>query len=120
MKFSKKHVGEIGENLGVKYLVSAGYEILERNWRFSRAEIDIIAKVEEILIFVEVKTRSYNYYGEPSDAIGEHKERMIMDAAQRYMEEIGHEWEIRFDIISVILSGSGGCEKLEHYKDAFF
>lgn len=106
--------------LAKQYLEKKGYQIEATNWRYSRAEIDIIAKQDEILVFVEVKTRSYNYYGEPSDSVGTHKETLIMDAAQRYMESVGHDWEVRFDIISIILRGSGDCEKLEHFEDAFY
>lgn len=106
--------------MAVKHLISDNYQILETNWRYSKAEIDIIAKLDQALIFVEVKTRSYNYYGEPEEAVTEKQEHLIMDAAQRYMEEVGHEWEVRFDIIAVILDKNKALSKLEHFKDAFF
>ena len=106
--------------MAVKHLISDNYKILETNWRFSRAEIDIIAKQGEILVFLEVKTRSYAFYGQPEEAVTEKQERLIMDAAQRYMEKIGHEWEIRFDIISIIIDKNKALSRLEHFKDAFF
>ncbi len=117
---TNREIGDIGESLAQNHLISAGYGILEQNWRYSRAEIDIIAKFEEILVFVEVKTRSYDYYGKPEEAVSEKQEHLIMDAAQRYMEQIGHEWEVRFDIISIILNKKGELERLEHFEDAFF
>ena len=120
MKRTNREIGNIGEDHASAYLIKSGYEILERNWRYSRAEIDIIAKKEGILVFIEVKTRSYTYFGEPSEAVGVKKEALLMDAGQRYMEKIDHEWEIRFDIISVIISKSGGCLNLEHFEDVFF
>ena len=106
--------------MAVKRLESENYKILARNWRYSRAEIDIIAKQEDILVFIEVKTRTSEYYGKPEDAVSSYKEGLILDAAQRYMEQIGHDWEIRFDIISIIVTASGDLKKLDHYQDAFF
>lgn len=120
MKLSKQEIGARGEAIAYDYLIKQGYTVVARNWRYSRAEIDLIAKDGAVLVFVEVKTRSYTYYGEPSDSVTEHKEAMVMDAAQRYMESIDYDWEIRFDIISIILRKSGDCEKIEHFKDAFF
>lgn len=117
---SNNEIGQKGEKLAVKHLVENGYTLLETNWRFKRAEIDIIAKKDEVLIFVEVKTRNYTYYGHPSEFVTQKKESMVMDAAQRYMETIDYSWEIRFDIITVILTKSGDCKKLEHFEDAFF
>ncbi len=117
---SNREIGNTGENLATNYLISHGYEIQEKNWRFSKAEIDIIAKEGEILVFVEVKTRSYTYYGKPEDSVNAKKEALIMDAAQRYMEKTGHDWEIRFDIISIILGGDNRAVQINHYKDAFF
>lgn len=117
---TKREIGDKGEFLAQNHLVSAGYEILESNWRYSKAEIDIIAKSEEILVFVEVKTRSYDFYGKPEEAVSQKQEGLIMDAAQRYMEEVGHDWEIRFDIISIIMTKKGVLKSLEHFEDAFF
>lgn len=120
MKPTKKIIGEKGELEAQEYLKLKGYELLETNWRYSRAEIDIIAKVEEILVFIEVKTRSYEYYGAPEDSISAGKEALIIDAAQRYMESIGYDWQIRFDIISIILDKSLIVKRLQHFEDAFF
>jgi len=117
---TNREIGDIGESLAAKHLSLDNYQILETNWRYSKAEIDIIAKRDDILVFIEVKTRSYDYYGKPEEAVTPKQEHLIMDAAQRYMEEVGHEWEIRFDIISIILDKNKSLSKLEHFKDAFF
>ena len=111
-------VGNHGESIAKDYLIKKGYEILETNWRFSRAEIDLIARDGQILVFVEVKTRSTAMFGEPELAVNQHKQNLLTDAANVYMEHINHEWEVRFDIISIILHG----EKydLQHFEDAFF
>lgn len=111
-------LGNRGESLAEKYLLESGYQILERNWRFSRAEVDIIAKDAEILVFVEVKTRSSDAFGKPEESVTPKKEALLKDAASVYMEQISHDWEIRFDIISILVNGEG--HSIEHFKDAFF
>ncbi len=117
---SKQHeIGRKGEQLAVEFLQKKDYQILETNWRFSRAEVDIIAKDGEILVFVEVKTRSYTWYGEPEESITAKKEALLADAAAVYMEKVGHEWEIRFDIISVLLE-ENKPPRIRHFEDAFF
>ncbi|KXK37749.1 MAG: YraN family protein [Saprospiraceae bacterium] len=112
-------IGKRGEDHAVAFLQEAGYDILERNWRFSKAEIDIIAKDGDILVFVEVKTKSYTYFGAPEESVSAHKEALMIDAAGQYMESINHEWEIRFDIISIVLNKDDQFE-ITHYKDAFY
>ena len=115
----QKRIGDLGEALAMQHLLSQGYRILETNWRFSRAEIDIIARLNDMLIFVEVKTRSYDYFGPPEAFVDDKKEILMADAAYRYMELIEHESEIRFDIISVLLRERSEPE-IKHFKDAFF
>ncbi len=112
-------LGRMGENLAAAYLKKQGYEILDRNWRFQHAEIDIIAREENTLIFIEVKSRSDVYFGVPEDAISPRKMTLITDAATRYMELMNHEWAVRFDVISLIIK-SEEVYTLDHYKDSFF
>ena len=113
-----REIGDKGEQMAVDLLQTKAYQILERNWRFSRAEIDIIAKQKDILVFVEVKTRSTALFGEPEEFLSAKQEALITDAAAVYMEQIGHEWEIRFDIISIILQTPQPT--IRHFEDAFF
>ena len=112
-------IGKRGEVLAVRYLEEQGYQILETNWRFSRAEIDIISKEGDILVFVEVKTRSSDLFGAPELGLTAKQEIQIADAAAAYMRAVQHEWEIRFDIISIILENENQFQ-LQHFKDAFF
>ena len=112
-------IGQRGESIALEYLQQAGHQILETNWRFSRAEVDIISKDGEVLVFTEVKTRSADLYGKPEASIDSKKEALIADAAAVYMEQISHKWEIRFDIIGIVLKGESAYT-LEHYEDAFF
>jgi putative endonuclease len=117
---AKQHdIGKLGEAAAVTYIERLGYQVQERNWRFSKAEIDIIAFDGEVLVFVEVKAKSYTHFGEPSDSISAYKENLIFDAANQYMKAINHEWEIRFDIISVLFDKDKN-PTIAHYKDAFF
>ncbi len=116
-----KHLetGKIGENLAVKFLKDKGYEILETNWRFRRSEVDIVAKDGPILVFVEVKTRSYDYFGKPESFVSARKKVLLQDAAVAYMHQINHTWEIRFDIIGILMPTSKNIE-INHFEDAFF
>lgn len=117
-----KHIetGRTGEKIAEEYLREKGYEILETNWRFSKAEIDIIARdKDEMLVFIEVKTRSYDYFGAPEAFVTPKKESLLFDAANRYMEMINHDWEIRFDVIGIILKDIGNYQ-LKHTEDAFY
>lgn len=111
--------GRWGEQMANDYLQAHGYKILGRNWHYKKAEIDIIAMNDGILVFVEVKTRASHFYGSPDGMVSRKKQRLLIDAAMAYMRTINHEWEIRFDIISI--TGVPGFQpQLAHFKDAFF
>lgn len=114
---SKKAVlGAEGESLAVEYLQSIGYEIQHKNYRYKLAEIDIIAKHEQLLIFVEVKTRTKTDFGFPEEAVDEKKAAKVGEGAEHYTFENNWNGDIRFDIISVVL---GDATEIEHFKDAF-
>lgn len=116
-----KHIelGKKGEELAVNFLIKHGYEILEKNWRYRRSEIDIIARKDDILIFIEVKARSDDHFGRPESFVSDRKKVLMIDASNIYMEQINHDWEIRFDIISVLFHNHI-YQTIEHFKDAFF
>ena len=110
-------IGQAGEDLAVKWLEEKGYEVLERNWRFGREEIDIIAKKDDMLIVAEVKARTGNFFGEPEEFVNRQKQTNLIKAANVYVERKGLELEVRFDIIGVIFSGKN--HKINHIEDAF-
>ncbi|MEM9920515.1 MAG: YraN family protein [Bacteroidota bacterium] len=112
-------LGQTGEVLARRYLEEKGYKVLECNWRYRRAEIDLICWDGSILVFVEVKTRSSDLFGHPASKVNARKEALMVEAAGIYMEQIEHEWEFRFDIVSVLLSPSKEA-KIEHFEDAFY
>lgn len=111
--------GEWGEEIAAEFLHRKGMEIVARNWRYKRAEIDVIARHNGILIFVEVKCRDSVLFGRPEEMVNRRKQRLLIDAAMAYMRSVGHEWEIRFDIVAVVGSG-GRLKEISHFPDAFF
>lgn len=109
--------GRIGEEIAHRQLLSKGYFIRERNFTFGKLEIDIIAEKDEILVFVEVKTRNSNYFGEPYEAVSRQKQKQIIKAANAYIDQFECDLEARFDVFSLILSEKN--QKVEHIVDAF-
>ena len=111
--------GTQGEVIAKQHLEENGYEILEVNWRYRRAEVDLIALKESTLIFAEVKTRTGNSYGEPEDFVTYEKQGRLEYAAGEYIYKSGHNDEIRFDIISILFDKFGNY-KIHHIEDAFW
>jgi len=110
--------GNMAEQLAEKHLVSQGYEILARNYRFQKAEIDLIALYDECIIIVEVKARSTDIFLEPHEAVTKGKIKLLVKAADHYLNINQIDREVRFDIISVLREKNGGL-KLTHLEDAF-
>lgn len=113
----KLNTGQQGEDLATRYLKEKGYQILTRNFRYKRAEIDIIAQKDKLIAFVEVKTRSSDIFGYPEEFVDEKKAALVIGAADHYIEENRWEGLIRFDIISVMLHPR---IILRHFEDAFY
>lgn len=111
-------LGKLGEEHAVAFLQSHGYTILETNWTFQKAEIDIIAKKENILAVVEVKTRSSIDFGLPQDFVKPKKIQLLVKAINEYVISNDLEVEVRFDIIALHREGKGF--KIEHLEDAFY
>lgn len=109
--------GAAGEKLTADYLTNKGYLILEKNWQFKHAEVDIIARQDTMLVIVEVKTRKSNYFGEPEEFVTKQKQKLLIQSANAYIEKKQLELEVRFDIVSVILSN--GKYTIHHIEDAF-
>ena len=111
-------LGQKGEELAFLHLVQKGYKILERNWRYDHAEIDIIARIKNVLVVVEVKTRSAAIYEEPRETISDRKIRFLVNAAEAYIEEKNIDFETRFDVVAIKWFGENKYE-LNHIEDAF-
>mgnify|MGYP001106055764 FL=1 len=110
-------LGKKGEQLAVNYLIGKGYKIVERNWRFQKAEIDIIARKAETLISVEVKTRSTKNFGNPQDFVNPKKIKLMVLAMNEYILNKDLDIELRFDIIAITKDKSSF--DIEHFKAAF-
>tara|TARA_B100000401_G_C52789346_1_gene712575 strand:- start:171 stop:545 length:375 start_codon:yes stop_codon:yes gene_type:complete len=110
-------LGEEGEKIAVNYLESRGYIIYHTNWRMGHLEVDIIAEDNGELVFVEVKTRSSNKYGEPEYAVEYQKEKDIIRIASVYLENLHLEIPARFDIIAIIIGDKKS--NVTHFEDAF-
>lgn len=111
-------LGKLGEELAVDFLQQNGYEILETNWRFQKAEVDIIAQKEGILAVVEVKTRSSIDFGLPQDFVKPKKIQLLVKAINEYVTSNDLETEVRFDIIAI--NKEGAAFHIQHIEDAFF
>jgi len=110
--------GNAGEQAATYYLEQQGYAILERNYRFKKAEIDIIAQKEKILLFVEVKTRRAQKFGYPEESVTAKKEALFLLAAEEYIFQTNWLYDVRFDIISITLNSEKDYQ-LHHIEDAF-
>ncbi len=112
--------GKRGETIAAEFLERKGWRIAERNFRAGRGEIDLIAWAgERLLVFVEVKTRSGDGFGGPEEAVDARKQDLLARTAGVYMEQIDYDWEIRFDIVAVLLRGDA-VREIRHVEDAFF
>ncbi len=111
-------LGKLGEELAVEYLQKNDYEILETNYVFLKAEIDIIAKKDNILAVVEVKTRSTLDFGLPQDFVKPKKIQLLVKAVNEYVIANDLDVDVRFDIIAVHREGKKF--NIEHLEDAFF
>ena len=99
----------------MNFLDCKKHHILERNWRYQKAEIDIISQDEKTLVFIEVKTRTTERYGRPKEFISLRKEALLKEAAEAYLEINELEVEPRFDIISIVLKNrTSMIEQLEY------
>jgi putative endonuclease len=108
--------GNAGEQAASRFLEQEGYVVVEKNYRYKKAEIDIIARKDKLLIFVEVKTRTSKSFGEPEEAVSQSKINLILMAAESYIEAINWEYDIRFDVIAVHYSHT---VEIVHFQDAF-
>ncbi len=115
---AKKVLGNIGEMKSCEYLESVGYLIIEKNFRCAFGEIDIIAKREDIICFVEVKTRASSSYGEPQESVNPQKIARIRNTASYYLELKNlNSFDVSFDVISIKVSGKN--LQMEHFRNCF-
>jgi len=111
-------LGKKGEKLAEKFLRDKGYDIIATNWRFDKDEVDIIAKDDDEIVIVEVKTRSTDFYGFPEDAVDTQKEKFLIRATEAYLVENNLDVDTRFDIVAIVLNNKE--TRIHHIVDAFY
>ncbi len=111
-------LGKKGEQLAVDYLIKKGYTIVQRNYRFQKAEVDIIAKIKDTLAIVEVKTRSTADFGNPQDFVKPKQIQRLVKAVDEYVIVNKLDIEVRFDIIAIVRQGKAFT--IEHIENAFY
>ena len=114
---TRKEIGNKGEENAVNFLFANGYEVLERNYRFGRGEVDIIALKSSVMVFIEVKSRKNINFGYPETFLNEPQQDRIHRAAEEYVLQKEWQGEIRFDIIAILWDSKEPT--LEHFEDAF-
>ena len=110
--------GNLAEDLAVEYLEKKNYRIIARNFRYQKAEIDIVAEFDDLIVVTEVKARSYNTLIEPQEAVTKKKIKSIVMCTDFFMQDQTIDKEVRFDIITV-LPDEKGVLQLTHIEDAF-
>ena len=117
MKNENLEKGKKGEDLAWEYLAGQGYRLLERNLHWGHLELDLVVENDDFIVFVEVKTRKNNLFGEPESFVTLQKQRNMIRAANGYVQKNGIRKEVRFDIVSVILDEGQGS--VTHIQDSF-
>lgn len=111
-------LGQKGEELAAEHLKKAGYRILRRNWKAGKQEIDIIAENKDYIVFVEVKTRSGDYFENPASAVNREKQRSMILAADNYIRWNNIDKESRFDVITIVIRDEDYT--IDHMEAAFY
>ncbi len=111
-------LGIKGEEIAATFLLNKGYNILFLNWRYGKKEVDIIAAKNDLIVFVEVKTRSGGQFQYPEEAVNKKKQLLIKAAAEGYADQNPSRANIRFDIISVLMDGDL-TKEIVHFEEAF-
>ena len=109
-------LGKWGEDLATEYLQKKGYEIIERDWKSGRIDLDIIAREGSTLVIVEVKTRRNRLFGDPEEAVDYRKRQSLQSAINHYVKSHFGSRKVRFDIISVV-GTIGSTPEIDHIKD---
>lgn len=115
---STREIGDKAEEIAAGFLTKKGYTILERNWYSGHHEVDVIARHQDIVVFVEVKSRKSNSIQEPYMAVNRNKQQMLISAANAYIRNRNINDEVRFDVISIVLNHNEPV--VEHIENAFF
>ena len=115
---NRLELGRKGERIAERILISKGFQIIRRNYRYGRFEVDLIAEDENLIVFVEVKTRSTKAFGNPEDFLSASQQKRLIEAANAFSFDYKPLKNIRFDIFSIVLTSNN--EEVLHLEDAFW
>jgi len=110
--------GKEAEDMAAEFFKSKGYEIVERNYRFRRSEIDLIVRKDKWLVFVEVKMRSSDAFGYPEEFVDYQKRKNVVYGAENYTYTHNYNGNMRFDVVAI--SMRNGVPEIKHFEDAFY
>ena len=109
-------IGKHGEAIAKKYLEGKGYAILGQNYRTKRAEIDIIARKHDVLVFIEVRTKHHEQFGSPEETLNHKKRMKILRNALAYVARARHQGSYRIDAVCIVLDQQQKVERIAHYE----
>jgi putative endonuclease len=115
---SHNELGVKGEGIAKRYLEQIGYQIIATNWRERKFEIDLIAIDKLEIVFVEVKTRSTYFFGNPEEAVTQKKQQHLIEGADCYLQKNEIDLEARFDVLAIVLNSNQ--QKIKHIENAFY
>lgn len=118
-RYTNTKKGRLAEDVAFVYLQKLNHIILEINWCVQKAELDIISRQNNMIIFTEVKSRKDNEFGDPATMVTKRKQKLLVSAATKYMDMVNYDGDFRFDIITITGYDLNSCQ-LEHYENAFF
>ena len=110
--------GQEAEQRALQYLIKKGYRLLKQNYRFGKAEVDLLMQKDQLLICVEVKARSTDFFGSPEQFVSSKKIKLLVGAVDHYISSNQLDWEVRFDILAFTVKGEHW--KVKHIKNAFY
>jgi putative endonuclease len=112
-------LGSRGEDIAAGFLSDNSFEILERNWRCGRLEVDIIARLNDMLVIAEVKTRIGKFIEFPQESVDIRRQKRLIRAANAYIYQSNLNFEIRFDIITIVFDDKINY-RITHIENAFY
>lgn len=124
MTGERKRLGRLGEDLACEHLAAGGWQIIARNWRTRRGEIDIIARDGEWLVFVEVRTRRADrlgrdpFLGRPEESVTARKQLQLARMGEAYLVDMPWHGRWRIDVVALEVAADGSVTRLAHYRDA--
>jgi len=109
--------GKLGEEIAKKYLEKNGYKIIEQNFKTKYAEIDLVARQKNEIVFVEVRTKKGEMFGTPEDSLNKRKLRKLWWNARGYTNKVRWQGPYRIDAVCIVLKPDNALDRLEHYQN---